>query len=119
MKERGNVFGTKRELMVITLRDTEAVADELREALATADERERPGLERAAALLARTAAVPDAEVRGRWVLRHLAAAGHTGPADSVHAVKALRQAEPGLSLATAVRLTKEAAALQSPQTPRS
>ncbi|MEU7579534.1 hypothetical protein AB0B50_18225 [Streptomyces sp. NPDC041068] len=113
------MFGTKRELMVIALRDTDAVADELREALATADERDRPGLERAAALLARTAAVPDTEVRGRWALRQIAAAGHTGPADSVHAIKALRQAEPGLSLASAVRLSKEAAALQAAGTPHS
>ncbi|MFK4067380.1 hypothetical protein [Streptomyces sp. NPDC029674] len=107
------MFGTKRELMVIALRDTDAVAEELREALATADERDRPGLERAAALLARAAAVPDSEIRGRWALRRITAAGHTGPADSVHAVKALRQAEPGLSLASAVRLSKEAAALQA------
>ncbi|MEU1119479.1 MULTISPECIES: hypothetical protein [unclassified Streptomyces] len=107
------MFGTKRELMVIALRDTDAVADELREALATADERDRPGLERAAALLARTAAVPDSEIRGRWALRQITAAGHTGPADSVHAVKVLRQAEPGLSLASAVQLSREAAALQA------
>ncbi|MEV5978200.1 hypothetical protein [Streptomyces sp. NPDC052114] len=106
------MFGGKRELMVITLRDADTVADELREALATADPAERPGLERALEVVARTAATPDAEVRGRWALRQLAAAGHTGPADSVHAVKALRQAEPGLSLVTAVQLSKEAAALE-------
>ncbi|WP_069885738.1 hypothetical protein [Streptomyces luteocolor] len=106
------MFGSKRELMVITLRDTDAVADELREALAEADAAQRPGLERALEIVTRTAAVPDAEVRGRWALRQLAAAGHTGPADSVHAVKALRQAEPGLSLVTAVQLSKEAAALE-------
>lgn len=35
-----------------------------------------------------------------------------GPADSVRAVKALREAEPGLSLLQAVRLSKEAAALE-------
>ncbi|MEW2392442.1 hypothetical protein AB0933_29180 [Streptomyces venezuelae] len=107
------MFGTKRELMVIALRDTDAVADELREALATADERERPGLERAAELLARAAAVPDAEVRGRWALRRITDAGCTGPADSVQAVKALRRAEPGLSLVSAVQLSKEAAAIQA------
>ncbi|MEU5896185.1 hypothetical protein [Streptomyces venezuelae] len=107
------MFGTKRELMVIALRDTDAVADELRAALATADDRDRPGLERAVEILARTAAVPDTEVRGRWALNQMAAAGHTGPADSVHAVKALRQAEPGLSLVAAVQLSKEAAALQA------
>ncbi|WAL97421.1 hypothetical protein [Streptomyces sp. Je 1-369] len=107
------MFGTKRELMVIALRDTDAVTDELREALATADERDRPGLERAMELVARAAAVPDAEVRGRWALRRITAAGHTGPADSVHAVRALRQAEPGLSLASAVQLSKEAAALRA------
>ncbi|QEU97382.1 hypothetical protein CP970_16685 [Streptomyces kanamyceticus] len=107
------MFGTKREMTVVALRDTDAIADELREALATADAAERPGLERAAAIVARVAAVPDSEVRGRWALNHLAAAGHTGPADSVRAVKALRQAEPGLSLATAVQLSKEAAALQA------
>lgn len=107
------MFGTKRELMVIALRDTDTIADELREALATADAVERPGLERAAAIVARAAAVPDSEVRARWALRHLASVGHTGPADSVRAVKALRQAQPDLSLATAVRVSKEAAALEA------
>lgn len=34
-----------------------------------------------------------------------------GRADSVRAVKALREAEPGLSLLQAVRLSQEAAAL--------
>ncbi|MFG3101197.1 hypothetical protein ACGFZL_11860 [Streptomyces sp. NPDC048182] len=106
------MFGRRStpELHVLVLRDADTLAAVLRDALAEAPDDQRPGLERAAALVAEAAAVPDASLRARWVHQRLAAAGHEGPADSVRAVKALRQAEPGLSLLTAVQLTKEAAA---------
>lgn len=51
----------------------------------------------------------DCDAAGR--VRCATAAGHEGPLDSVAAVKALRTAEPGLSLRQAVRLAREAAAL--------
>ena len=92
------------ELNVLVLRDTDVVAHGIRQALAEATPEERPGLERAAA--------PDAELHARWVRERLAAAGHEGPVDSVRAVKALREAAPGLSLRQAVKLTKDAAAHQ-------
>ncbi|GAA3506760.1 hypothetical protein GCM10019016_138750 [Streptomyces prasinosporus] len=95
---------------VLVLRDADVVAREIRRALAEATPGQRPGLERAAALVEQAAAASDAELRARWVHERLAAAGHRGPADSVRAVKALREAAPGLSLLSAVRLTKDAAA---------
>ncbi|MFH8439967.1 hypothetical protein ACH4D3_01875 [Streptomyces sp. NPDC018026] len=100
------------ELNVLVLRDTDVAAHDIRQALAEATPEERPGLERAAALVERSAAVPDAELLARWVHERLAAAGHQGPVDSVRAVKTLREAAPGLSLRQAVKLTKDAAAHQ-------
>ncbi len=89
------------------LREAEELGALLREALSTAPEDERPGLERAVALVERAAAVPDSEVRGRWVRQRLAAAGYEGPADAVAAVRILRTAEPGLR---ACRVTSDRAA---------
>ncbi|MEU5717920.1 hypothetical protein AB0G71_19405 [Streptomyces sp. NPDC020403] len=99
----------RQEKIVTVLREAEEVGARLREALSTAPDDERPGLERALALVERAAAVPDSEVRGRWVRQRLAAAGYEGPADSVEAVRILRKAEPGLSLLAAVTYTREAA----------
>ncbi|KOT96115.1 MULTISPECIES: hypothetical protein [Streptomyces] len=98
------------DLNVLVLRDTDLAARGIRQALAEATPGERPGLERAAALVEQAAAASDAELRARWVHERLAAAGHEGPVDSVHAIKALRGTTPGLSLRQAVRLTKDAAA---------
>ncbi|MEU1047405.1 MULTISPECIES: hypothetical protein [unclassified Streptomyces] len=98
------------ELNVLVLRDTDLVAHRVRQALAEATPEERPGLERAAALIEQSAAEPDAALLARWVHERLAAAGHEGPVDSVRAVKTLREAVPGLSLRQAVKLTKDAAA---------
>ncbi|CAL9400467.1 hypothetical protein [Streptomyces sp. Tu 3180] len=106
------MFGRSRqpELNVLVLRDADVIADGIRRALAEATPEQRPGLERAAALAGRAAAASDAELRARWVHERFAAAGYRGPADSVQAVKVLREAAPGLSLLSAVRLTKDAAA---------
>jgi hypothetical protein len=102
-------FGSgKQELSVLVLRDADGIADAVRAALVTATPEERPGLERAAALVAEAAAATDAELRGRWVRGHLAAAGVESPADSITAIKALRKAEPRLSLLAAVGLVKDA-----------
>ncbi|WP_328397341.1 hypothetical protein OHS70_14160 [Streptomyces sp. NBC_00390] len=97
-------YGKKQELPVIVLRDADGIADAVRAALENAPEDERPGLERAAAIIAEAATASDDDLRARWVRRHLTAAGVDGPADSVAAIKALRAAEPGLTLGWAVRL---------------
>ncbi|MCF2130498.1 hypothetical protein L1I79_29295 [Strepomyces sp. STD 3.1] len=102
--------GKTPELNVLVLRDADVVAHGIRRALATATPEERPGLEAAAAVVERAAAASDAELRARWVHERLAAAGHEGPVDSVQAVKTLREAAPGLTLLSAVQLTKDAAA---------
>ncbi|WP_030421853.1 hypothetical protein VM636_05165 [Streptomyces sp. SCSIO 75703] len=105
------------EIAVLVLRDADVVARALRQALAEAAPGERPGLERAVTVVERAADTSDAELRSRWVHERLAAVGHEGPADSVRAVKALRDAVPGLSLLAAVRLSKEAAAHPGPSAP--
>lgn len=92
------------------LRDADVIAAALRQALADASPQERAGLERAVALAESTAAATGAEVRARWVRSRLAAVGFTGDVASVAAVKALRQAEPELSLVAAVQLQKDALA---------
>ncbi|MFD4601934.1 hypothetical protein ACFWPQ_28375 [Streptomyces sp. NPDC058464] len=99
-----------KNTFVLTIRDADEVAAALRQALAEASPQERSGLERAAALVESTASASDARLRARWVRTRLAAVGFTGDVDSVAAVKALRQAEPRLSLLAAVQLQKEAVA---------
>ncbi|MGF1343967.1 hypothetical protein ACQSMD_28285 [Streptomyces flavovirens] len=101
---------TKQETAVLVLRDAPEIAGLLRQELGTATDDLRPGLERALELVSEVAAVPDAEMRGRWVRQRLASVGHEGPVDSVPAIKALREAEPGLSLRQAVAYAREAAA---------
>ncbi|MEU1087875.1 hypothetical protein ACFYPN_03340 [Streptomyces sp. NPDC005576] len=101
---------TKNHLAVLVLHDAPRILDALREELATAPDSDRPGLERALALVGRCADRPESELRVRWVRERLAAAGHAGPADSTEAIKALRRAEPGLSLLQAVTYAREAAA---------
>ncbi|MCX4722958.1 hypothetical protein OG372_29650 [Streptomyces sp. NBC_01020] len=98
---------------VPVIRDADVVAATLRQALAEASPEERPGLERAAAIVESTAAATEGRLRARWVRSRLAAVGFTGDIDSVAAVKALRQAEPKLSLLAAVQLQK--AALDHPE----
>lgn len=95
---------------VLIVRDSDVIAAALRQALAEASPEERPGLERAAALVESTAAATDGRMRARWVRSRLASAGFTGDLASVSAVKALRKAEPDLSLLAAVRLQKDAVA---------
>ncbi len=98
----------KKHNFVLLVRDADVVAAALREALAEASPGERPGLERAAALVESTAAATETELRARWVRSRLAAVGFTGDIASVAAVRALRRAEPKLSLLAAVQLQKEA-----------
>lgn len=108
-----SLFRKPQPLAVLVVRDAPDVVAGLRRALEAATDAERPGLERALVLAEESAGRPDAELRGRWVRRRLAAAGHEGPADSVEAIKILRQAEPGLTLLQAVTYAKEAAATEA------
>ncbi|MEV5199784.1 hypothetical protein [Streptomyces sp. NPDC053720] len=103
----------KQNPAVVVVRDAETIGAALRQALETAGAEERPGLERALAVVADAAGASDAELRGSWAGRRIRAAGHQGPLDAVAAVKALREAEPGLSLLQAVQLSKEAAATEA------
>ena len=72
---------------------------------------ERPALLDALALVEAVPVPAPAELRGQWARERIEAAGVEVKADSLVAIKALRKAEPGLSLVQAVALTKEAAAL--------
>ncbi|MCF3171228.1 MULTISPECIES: hypothetical protein [Streptomyces] len=108
-----SMFRKPQPLAVLVVRDAPDVVADLRRALETAGEAERPGLERALALAERSAARPDAELRCRWVRQRLDSSGYTGPADSVEAIKNLRQAEPGLSLLQAATYAKETAAAEA------
>ncbi|WP_329028623.1 hypothetical protein [Streptomyces sp. NBC_01423] len=101
----------KKDMAVIVVRDSDAVVAALRDELARASDADRPGLERALALAEARTGAPDAELRGRWAARRITAGRYVGPLDAVAAVKALRQAEPGLSLRQAVQLSREAAAV--------
>ncbi|MEW2509312.1 hypothetical protein [Streptomyces sp. NPDC046870] len=100
-------FGRKQDL-VLVIRDSDLVGAALREALDGASEEERAGLERAVALVGATADASEARLRADWVRTRLADVGFSGDIASVAAVKALRQAEPGLSLLAAVQLQKDA-----------
>ena len=93
---------------MLLIRDTDVVAAALRQAQAEASPEERAGLERAVALVESTAAATEDQLRARWVRSRLAAVGFTGDIASVRALKALRQAEPKLSLLAAVQLQKDA-----------
>lgn len=108
-----SLFRKPQPLAVLVLRDAPDVVAGIRSALETATDAERPGLERALALAEESAGYSDVELRGRWVRQHLAAAGYEGPADSVPAIKILRQAEPGLTLLQAVTYAKEAVAAEA------
>ncbi|MGP4003593.1 hypothetical protein [Streptomyces sp. 8N706] len=104
------MFGNRQqETVVVVLRDAHEIGDALERALATADAAERPGLARAAAIVAAERGRDDAEVRGRWVRGMLGTSGVDPRTDLIAAVKALRRAVPGLRLAAAVEMAKEAA----------
>ncbi|MFJ1592973.1 hypothetical protein ACIOD0_22420 [Kitasatospora albolonga] len=108
-----SLFRKPQPVAVIALRDAPDLVTSLRRALETATDAERPGLERALALTEDVAERPDVELRGRWVRRHLDAAGYEGPADSVNAIRVLRQAEPGLTLHQALTYARETAAAEN------
>ncbi|MHB9753187.1 hypothetical protein ACYBSK_02235 [Streptomyces sp. BYX5S] len=101
---------TGKRATVLLVRDTDILAETLRQALLDASPEERPGLERAAALVASTATTSEPALRARWTRARWSAVGFDGDITSVAAVKALRQAEPSLSLLAAVELQRDAVA---------
>ncbi|MFE7094661.1 hypothetical protein [Streptomyces erythrochromogenes] len=99
-----------KHTFVLTIRDADTIAASLRRALEAASPEERAGLERAAAVVEAAAVASAAQVRAGWVRSRLAAVGFAGDVGSVDAVKALRGAEPKLSLLAAVELQRDAVA---------
>ncbi|MFF7381769.1 hypothetical protein [Streptomyces griseoluteus] len=95
---------------VLPLKDSDAILAAVRQALADAPPEERPGLERAVALVESTAADSEDALCARWVRARLADTGFTGDIASMAALRALRKAEPSLGLLTAVELQKKAVA---------
>ncbi|GHF29168.1 hypothetical protein GCM10010359_34550 [Streptomyces morookaense] len=87
------------------LPDLTPVKDALRTALGEADEAERPGLERALAIVEEFASADQAATQD-WARKTLAVAGVDPVAQEVKAVRALRQARHGLGLKEAVDLVK-------------
>ncbi|MEW2635720.1 hypothetical protein AB0903_29805 [Streptomyces sp. NPDC048389] len=98
-------FG-KQEQSVIVLRDADGIEAAVRAALDRATPEERPGLERALEIVGDASAAAYEDLQAQWVRQRLDAAGVTGPADSIPAIKALREAAPGLSLRSAVDLAR-------------
>ncbi|ALM41186.1 hypothetical protein SFR_4571 [Streptomyces sp. FR-008] len=83
------------------VQDSDEVLAALERTLADAPESERPGLRRALA-----ARLDEDTLRTRWLDARLASVAFTGDRDSVAAVRALRKAEPTLSLTEAVSLLR-------------
>ncbi|MFF0741114.1 hypothetical protein ACFYVL_12015 [Streptomyces sp. NPDC004111] len=107
------LFSSRPDTPLVPLSDREVFVEALRAALASTDDTERPGLERALAIVEATASPDPAVLRGRWALERIEAAGFGSDPQSVSAVKALREAEPSLSLRQAVALSKEAVAVSA------
>ncbi|MFF9391468.1 hypothetical protein [Streptomyces griseoluteus] len=95
---------------VLPLKDSDAILAAVRRALTDAPPQERPGLERAVALVESTAAATEDALCARWVRTRLADSGFTGDIASMAALRALRRAEPALGLLMAVELQKKAVA---------
>ncbi|GAA1105948.1 hypothetical protein [Nocardiopsis composta] len=100
------MFGRPQRADLIVLRDIDPALEALREALNDADPEERPGLRRALAILEEAAGAEDPRLR--WTRQVLADAGIDPREKEGHAVKAVRQALPGLTLKQAVDLVKQA-----------
>jgi hypothetical protein len=100
------MFGSRQTRAPLPVDQLALVREDLREALLASGERERPGLEAALRMIEEYS--PE-ELRRRWATGILTAASVDPRADTVKAVKALRGAEPALSLSDAVALAKEAA----------
>ncbi|MEU7163087.1 hypothetical protein AB0A70_00305 [Streptomyces morookaense] len=87
------------------LPDLTPVKDALRTALGEADEAERPGLQRALAIVEEFASADQVATQD-WARKTLAVAGIDPATHEIRAIKALRQARPGLTLKEGVDLVK-------------
>jgi hypothetical protein len=93
---------------LVVLHDVDTVRAAVEQALAHADEAERPGLRRALTIIDEARA-DDGDLKVRWARRYLADAGVPAGDTGTGAIRALRQAVPGLGLAEAVELVQLAA----------
>ncbi|WP_369204505.1 hypothetical protein [Streptomyces sp. PU-14G] len=93
---------------IVVLHDVESVRTEIAAALRTADPQHRAGLEEALRLVDRYAEVTDEERTREWVRRVVEDAGVDLDSHHVRAVKALREAVPGLGLVDANNLVNSA-----------
>jgi hypothetical protein len=96
---------TKRETHLIALNDLDAAREAVENALDGASSDERPGLQRALEIIDAVSTREDP--RRRWTRNVLDEAGIDVHAQEVHAVKAVRERLPGLSLSGAVGLVNE------------
>ncbi|MET8680911.1 hypothetical protein ABZW18_25845 [Streptomyces sp. NPDC004647] len=104
------MFGMdQQETAVLVLRDAEEIGDAVQRAPATAGPDERPGPERAAAIIADERARTDEGLRECRLWDVLGGSGIDPRTDYVAGVAALRNAVPGLSPAAAGRLVRESA----------
>ncbi|MEV4000494.1 hypothetical protein ACFYPK_32920 [Streptomyces halstedii] len=104
------MFGGKQPLAM--LRDAHVIGGVIRQAMVDASPEEIPGLERAAQLIGEQQSVADSEVRDRWVHQVLSQAGVPSDAKHPEAVKAVREAAPGLGLVHASQIVKDALSRQ-------
>ncbi|CAL9490424.1 hypothetical protein [Streptomyces sp. enrichment culture] len=95
----------KREAHLVALSDLDEAREAVRQALAGASAAEEPGLRAALSILDRFA---GSDPRVRWVAQVLGEQGIDPRTHEVAAIKALRDALPGLGLALAAQLVREA-----------
>ncbi|CCK28884.1 hypothetical protein BN159_4505 [Streptomyces davaonensis JCM 4913] len=95
----------KKEAHLIALSDLDEAREAVRQALAGASAADEPGLRAALGILDGFA---GSDPRVRWVARVLGERGIDPHTHEVAAIKALRDALPGLSLVAASTLVKEA-----------
>ncbi|MEU1134376.1 hypothetical protein ABZ383_31720 [Streptomyces sp. NPDC005900] len=99
---------SKSKPPIVVLHDLEDVRSEINATLETACENQRPGLQAALDILNRRATATDDQRVREWVRRTVSEAGVEIDEDHVRAVKALRDAVPGLGLIAANDLVKSA-----------
>ncbi|MFI8454341.1 hypothetical protein [Kitasatospora sp. NPDC085464] len=97
---------SSRETHVVVLRELDDARTALREAMTAATAEERPGLERALSILDGLGG-NEQQLKAKWVTGLLEQAGVDPRTKEVVAIRELRRAVPGLSLAAAVDLVKQ------------
>lgn len=99
---------SSKEAHLVVLRDLAPAVAAVQQALSDAEPALVPGLQRALEVL--TASTPsETDLTYEWTRQKLSAAGVDPRTDEIKAVRALRQALPGLGLAAAVELVAQAA----------